>query len=164
MAMTKPSFTRMAELSRPGMRLGEEYWRNVLALARNSTGGHVGVGRGGTTINYTNAYGGRSSHTADSVPTLRALAAEEGVPYVDTTGVEFDTAARVAIRGAMVAFGEDHGDPPYHCLSYAPLAVWCEVWRLAGAIVENITPSQRCVDLAAAEFARIMAPRVEIVA
>jgi len=38
----------------------------------------------------------------------------------------------------MAAVGEDPSPPPYHALSYSPLAVLANAYRAAGAEVFNI--------------------------
>jgi hypothetical protein len=54
--------------------------------------------------------------------------------------VAFEDVVRLAISGPMAAVGEDPSPPPYHALSYAPLAVLTDAYRTAGAEVFNTTP------------------------
>jgi hypothetical protein len=49
--------------------------------------------------------------------------------------VAFEDVVRLAISGPMAA-----SPPPYHALSYAPLAVLTDAYRTAGAEVFNTTP------------------------
>jgi hypothetical protein len=55
--------------------------------------------------------------------------------------VAFEDVVRLAVRGPMVAVGEEASPPPYHALSYAPLAVIAEAYATAGAEVFNIPQS-----------------------
>ncbi len=50
----------------------------------------------------------------------------------------FEDIVRLAVRGPMVAVGEEASPPPYHALSFAPLGVVAQPYRAAGAEVFNI--------------------------
>jgi hypothetical protein len=55
--------------------------------------------------------------------------------------VAFEDVVRLAVRGPMVAVGEEASPPPYHALSFAPLCVVTQAYRAAGAEVFNIPGS-----------------------
>ncbi|HLK80440.1 MAG TPA: hypothetical protein VKT99_02950 [Xanthobacteraceae bacterium] len=52
--------------------------------------------------------------------------------------VPFEDVVRLAVRGPMVAVGEEASPPPYHALSFAPLFVVAQAYRAAGAEVFNL--------------------------
>jgi hypothetical protein len=52
--------------------------------------------------------------------------------------VAFEDVVRLAVRGPMVAVGEEASAPPYHAFSFAPLFVVAQAYRAAGAEVFNI--------------------------
>jgi hypothetical protein len=52
--------------------------------------------------------------------------------------VAFEDVVRLAVRGPMVAVGEEASAPPYHALSFAPLFVVAQAYRAAGAEVFNM--------------------------
>ena len=69
---------------------------------------------------------------------IKARCIAAGLPVIDSRMVPFDEVVRLAVRGPMVAVGEPPGAPPYHALSYAPLAEVASAYRAAGAEVFNI--------------------------
>jgi hypothetical protein len=60
------------------------------------------------------------------------------LPVIDSRMVAFEDVVRLAVKGPMAAVGEDPSPPPYHALSYSPLAVLANPYRAAGAEVFNI--------------------------
>ena len=99
-------------------------------------GGHLSIGRGGATLHFER---GRLSGCAEDAIKTAAIAA--GLPVIDSRNVPFDEVWALAVRGPMIAVGEPPGSPPYHALSYAPLAFVAQAYRAAGAEVFNLPPS-----------------------
>jgi hypothetical protein len=60
------------------------------------------------------------------------------LPVIDSRMVAFEEVVCVAVGGPIVAVGETPSPPPYHALSYAPLAAVASPYRAAGAEVFNI--------------------------
>jgi len=82
------------------------------------------------------AHGARlSGYDCDQV---KACCIAAGLPVIDSRMVAFEDVVRLAVRGPMAAVGEEASPPPYHALSYAPLAVLANAYRAAGAEVFNI--------------------------
>ena len=88
------------------------------------------MGRGGFTL-----YFGRGSRLSGYV---KVCCIGAGLPVIDSRMVAFEDVVRPAVRGPMVAVGEEASPPPYHALSFAPLSVVAEAYRAAGVEVFNI--------------------------
>jgi hypothetical protein len=102
--------------------------------ALRTDGGHLSIGRGGFTLYY--ARGARlSGYDCEEVKTCCISA---GVPVIDSRTAPFEDVVRLAVRGPMVAVGEEVSPPPHHALSYASLTVIAEAYRAAGAELFNI--------------------------
>jgi hypothetical protein len=115
-----------------------------IASALRTEGGHLSIGRGGFTLYY--ARGARlSGYDCEDV---KACCIAAGLPVIHSRKVAFEDVVRLAVRGPMAAVGEEASPPPYHALSYAPLAVLADAYRTAGAEVFNVP---RPVTLAAPE-------------
>jgi hypothetical protein len=56
--------------------------------------------------------------------------------------VDIDEVVRLAVKGPMVAVGEEAGTPPWHALSFAPLDVVAQAYRAAGAEVFNLAVTE----------------------
>jgi hypothetical protein len=130
----------MSESTEPGSRKSgfaqtSEY-DAYIARALATEGGHLSIGRGGATLHFERS---RLSGCAEDVVKAAAIAA--GLPVIDSRNVPFETAWALAVRGPMIAVGEAPSSPPYHALSYAPLAFVAEAHRAAGAEVFNLPPS-----------------------
>ena len=108
-----------------------------IAHALRTDGGHLSIGRGGFTLYY--ARGARLSGY-DCEP-VKAYCIAAGLPVIDSRMVAFESVVRLAVRGPMAAVGEEASPPPYHALSYVPLAVLAGAYRAAGAEVFNIPGS-----------------------
>ena len=72
---------------------------------------------------------------------VKACGIAAGLPVIDSRMVAFEDVVRLAVRGPVVAVGEQENPPPYHALSYAPLSVLAGAYRAAGAEVFNIPGS-----------------------
>ena len=107
---------------------------DYVASAFRTEGGHLSVGRGGFTLYY--AHGARLS--GYDCEQIKACCIAAGLPVIDSRLVAFEDVVRLAVRGPMAAVGEEASPPPYHALSYAPLAVLANAYRAAGAEVFNI--------------------------
>ena len=102
-----------------------------IASALGTEGGSLSIGRGGFTLYY--AHGARlSGYHCEQV---KACCIAAGLPVIDSRLVAFEDVVRLAVRGPMAAVGEEASPPPYHALSYAPLAVLADAYRAAGAQV-----------------------------
>ena len=123
----------MRKSNDPALRDYGEY----IASALLTEGGHLSIGRGGFTLYY--ARGARlSGYDCDEVKTSCIGA---GLPVIDSRMVAFEDVVRLAVRGPMVAVGEEASPRPYHALSYAPLALIAEAYAAAGAEIFNISQS-----------------------
>jgi hypothetical protein len=106
-----------------------------ITSALGTEGGHLSLGRGGFTLFY--AHGARlSGYDCESI---KACCIAAGLPVIDSRMVTFEHVVRLAVRGPMVAVGEEASPPPWHALAYAPLAVVAAAYRAAGAEVFNLT-------------------------
>jgi hypothetical protein len=114
----------------PGLREYDDY----IASALGTEGGHLSIGRGGFILYYA---GGARLSGYDCEP-IKECCIAAGLPVIDSRMVTFEDVVRLAVSGPMPAVGEDPSPPPYHALSYAPLAVLANAYRPAGAEVFNI--------------------------
>jgi hypothetical protein len=108
-----------------------------IAKALRTDGGHLSIGRGGFTLHF----GRGATLSGYDCETIKAFCVAAGLPVVDSRMVAFEDVVRLAVRGPMAAVGEEPSPPPYHALSYAPLAVLASTYRAAGAEVFNISES-----------------------
>ena len=122
--------TTMRKTDDPALRDYDDY----IASALRTQGGHLSIGRGGFTLYY--AHGARLS--GYDCEQIKACCIAAGLPVIDSRLVAFEDVVRLAVRGPMAAVGEEASPPPYHALSYAPLAVLANAYRAAGAEVFNI--------------------------
>jgi hypothetical protein len=105
-----------------------------ITSALQTEGGHLSLGRGGFILWF--GRGCRlSGYDCEHIKTCCIAA---GVPVIDSRMVTFEDVVRLAVRGPMVAVGEEASPPPYHALSFAPLGVVAQAYREAGAEVFNI--------------------------
>jgi hypothetical protein len=108
---------------------------DYIASALGAEGGRLSIARGGFTLYY--AQGARlSGYDCEQV---KACCIAAGLPVIDSRMVAFEDVVRLAVRGPMAAVGEEASPPPYHALSYAPLAVLANAYRAAGAEVFYIS-------------------------
>src|SRR5215470_5117809 len=122
--------TTMRRSDDPTLRDYGEY----IVSALRTDGGHLSIGRGGFTLHY--ARGARlSGYDCDEV---KACCIAAGLPVIDSRMVAFEDVVRLAVRGPMVAVGEEASPPPYHALSFAPFRVVAQAYRAAGAEVSNL--------------------------
>jgi hypothetical protein len=117
------------EHSNPG-----SLYADYIVRALATEGGHLDIGRGGFCLHF-----GRGARLSGyDCDTIKAECIAAGLPVIDSRMVSFDEVARLAIRGPMTAVGEPPSPPPYHALSYAPLAIVAAAYRAAGAEVWNL--------------------------
>jgi hypothetical protein len=111
-----------------------QHYGDYIASALQTEGGHLSVGRGGVTLHY-----GRGARLIgyDCEP-FKACCIAAGLPVIDSRKMAFEDVVRLAVRGPMVAVGEEASPPPYHALSFAPLCVVAQAYRAAGAEVFNV--------------------------
>ena len=105
-----------------------------IAQALATEGGHLSVGRGGFCLRF----GPGASLSGYDPEAVKAACIAAGLPVIDSRMVAFETVARLAICGPMVAVGAPASPPPWHALSYAPLRAVAEAYRAAGAEVVNL--------------------------
>jgi hypothetical protein len=111
-----------------------QHYGDYITSALQTEGGHLSIGRGGFALYY--ARGARlSGYDYESFKTCCIAAA---LPVIDSRMVAFEDVVRLAVRGPMVAVGEEASAPPYHALSFAPLFLVAQAYRAAGAEVFNI--------------------------
>jgi len=123
-------------MRKPGDPILRDYG-DYIASALRTDGGHLSIGRGGFTLYYA-----RGAHLSGyDCDEVKSCCIAAGLPVIDSRMVAFEDVARLAIRGPMAAVGEAPSLPPYHALSYAPLAVIAETYAAAGAEVFNIPQS-----------------------
>lgn len=109
-----------------------------IARALATAGGHLAIGRGGFSL-----YFDRGAHLSGyDCETVKAACVAAGLPVIDSRMLDFAAVARLAIKGPMIAVGEAPSSPPYHALSFAPLAVVAAAYRSAGAEVWNVEPGR----------------------
>ena len=104
-----------------------------IARALATPGGHLSVGRGGFTIHFENA-----RLEGYDCETVKEAAIAAGLPVIDSRCVPFDLAAKLAVRGPMIAVNTAPSPRPWHGFSYAPLVAVAAAYRRAGAEVFNI--------------------------
>src|SRR5258708_3144421 len=105
-----------------------------ITSALQTEGGHLSVGRGGFIL-----YFGRGARLSGyDCEHTKPSCISPAFPVIDSRMVAFEDVVRLAVRGPMVAIGEEASPPPYHALSFAPLCVVAEAYRAAGAEVFNI--------------------------
>ncbi len=120
----------MCKSRNPSLQNYSEY----ITSALQTEGGHLSVGRGGFILYF--GRGGRlSGYDCDHI---KACCIAAGLPVIDSRMVPFEDVVRLAVRGPMVAVGEEASPPPYHALSFAPLSAAAQAYRAAGAEVFNI--------------------------
>ena len=113
-----------------------------IARALRTEGGHLAIGQGGFTLWYDR---GCRLSGGDETDILAACCAV-GLPVIDSRPVPFEALTRLVLSGPMIAVGEPPGTPPYHGLSYAPLAVVAAAYRAAGAVVLNLDTAEHDIE------------------
>ena len=108
----------------------------TITRALHTEGGHLCIGHAGFSIYYKDGW--LSGYVADD---LKAACISRGLPVIDSRSVPLDALAKIVINGPMAAVGRPADPPPWHSLSYAPLAVVAAACRAAGADVHNIAAS-----------------------
>jgi hypothetical protein len=104
-----------------------------IARAIATPGGHLSLGRGGFTLHYENA-----RLEGYDCETIKRAAIAAGLPVIDSRCVPFDLAAKLAVKGPMIAVNTPPSPRPWHGFSYAPLTAVAAAYRKAGAEVFNI--------------------------
>jgi hypothetical protein len=105
----------------------------LIDRALASRGGHLGIGHAGFHLEWEGGW--LSGYRCDE---MKEACIARGLPVVDNRRVPFGALARIVIGGPMVAVGRPADPPPWHALSYAPLAVVATACRAAGADIRNI--------------------------
>jgi hypothetical protein len=104
-----------------------------IARALATPGGHLSIGRGGAVLHYDNAR--LESYGCES---MKQAAIAAGLPVIDSRCIPFALAARLAVKGPMIAVNTPPSPRPWHGFSYAPLEAVAAAYRRAGAEVFNI--------------------------
>jgi hypothetical protein len=107
---------------------------DYITSALQTEGGHLSIGRGGFIL----WFGCGSRLSGYDCEHIKACCIAAGLPVIDSRMVAFENVVPLAVRGPMVAVGEEASPPPYHALSFAPLCVVAQAYRAAGAEVFNI--------------------------
>src|SRR5262245_20888768 len=101
---------------------------DYITRALQAEGGHLSVGRGAFIL-----YFGRGARLSGyDCEHIKTCCIAAGLPVIDSRVVAFEDVVRLAVRGPMVAVGEEASSPPYHALSFAPLSVVAQAYREAG--------------------------------
>jgi len=109
-------------------------YRDYITSALHTEEGHLSVGRGGFIL-----YFGRGARLSGyDCEHIKTCCIAAGLPVINSRVVAFEDVVRRAVRGPMVAVGEEASPPPYHALSFAPLSAVAQAYRAAGAEVFNI--------------------------
>jgi hypothetical protein len=109
-------------------------YSDYIISALRTQGGHLSIGRGGFILWF-----GRGSRLSGyDCEHIKACCIAAGLPVIDSRMVAFEDVVRLAVRGPMVAVGEEANPPPYHALSFAPFGVVAQAYRAAGAEVFNL--------------------------
>jgi len=110
------------------------HYGDYITSALQTEGGHLSIGRGCVTLHF-----GRGARLSGyDCESFKACCIAAGLPVIDSRMVAFEHVVRLAVRGPMVAVGEEASPAPYHALSFAPLSVVARAYRAAGAEVFNI--------------------------
>src|SRR5262245_26605021 len=110
-------------------------YSDYIISALQTEGGHLSIGRGGFIL-----YFGRGARLSGyDCEHIKASCIAAGLPVIDGRMVAFEDVVRLAVRGPMVAVGEEASPPPYHALSFAPLRVVAQAYCAAGAEVFNLS-------------------------
>ena len=110
------------------------HYGDYITSALQTEGGHLSIGRGGFTLHF----GGGARLSGYDCESFKTCCIAAALPVIDSRMVAFEDVVRLAVRGPMVAVGEEASAPPYHALSFAPLFVVAQAYRAAGAEVFNI--------------------------
>jgi hypothetical protein len=106
-----------------------------ITIALQTEGDHLSLGRGGFILWF-----GRGCRLGGyDCEHIKARCIAAGLPVIDSRMVPFQDVVRLAVRGPMVAVGEEASPQPYHALSFAPLRVVAQAYRAAGAEVFNLS-------------------------
>src|SRR5258708_15084894 len=106
-----------------------QHYGDYVTNALRSEGGHLSIARGGFTLHF-----GRGARLSGyDCESFKACCIAAGLPVIDSRMVAFEDVVRLAVRGPMVAGGEEASPPPYHALSFAPLWVVAQAARPAAA-------------------------------
>lgn len=109
-----------------------------IAKALATPGGHLHVGQAGWTLHYVNESGGRSSLSWYCAEKIKAQAIAAALPVIDSSGIDFGDAVRLAVSGPMIAVGGKPDPKPWGAFSYAPLIEVARAYAAAGAEVYNL--------------------------
>ena len=109
-----------------------------IAKARATPGGHLHVGQAGWTLHYVNESGGRSNLSWYCAEKIKAQAIAAALPVIDSSGIDFGGAVRLAVSGPMIAVGGKPDPKPWGAFSYAPLIEAARAYAAAGAKVYNL--------------------------
>ncbi len=97
----------------------QDYGQYVTSALRTE-GGHLSIGRGSFTLHF-----GRGARVSGyDCESFKACCIAVGLPVIDSRMVAFEDVVRLAVRGPMVAVGEQSSPPPYHALSFARSVSW----------------------------------------
>lgn len=104
-----------------------------IAQALATPGGHLGIGRGGFILHFKN-----SRLSGYDCALIKQVAADAGLPVIDSRMVPFELVATLAVRGRMIAVNTEPSPRPWHGLAYAPLAAVAAAYRKARAEILNL--------------------------
>lgn len=126
---------------------------DYIAQALATEGGHLSVGRYGSTLYFSDSVRLSTPDTED----IKAGCAAAGPPVIDSRPVPIGRLADLVMKSPEVRVGPERSephwrfayDPPWGAFSFAPLEHVIELYREAGAEVLNWPPPNSLVSEAA---------------
>ena len=118
------------------MNTGEFSYTKYIDHAKQTSGGHLHIGRGGFTLCFGSSW--LSGYDCDRV---KALCVAAGLPVIDSRDAPIELVAKISVNGPMIAVGRDPDPRPWHAFAYAPLRAVAAAYLRAGAEVFNIAES-----------------------
>jgi hypothetical protein len=104
--------------------------------AKETPGGHLHIGRGGYTL-----HTGSWQVSGYDCEAMKAACIAAALPVIDSRNIPFEAAARLSVRGPMIAVDKAPDPSPWNPFSYARLGVVAAAYRRADAEVYNIAKS-----------------------
>jgi hypothetical protein len=112
-----------------------------IARALQTKGGHLSVGRGGFML----WFGCGARLSGYDCEHIKACCIAAGLPVIDSRVVAFEDVVRLAVRGPMVAVGEEASPPPYlPSFSFGHLALGHQLADSRDPLLFRLRPLPLC--------------------
>ena len=98
----------------------------LVGRTSRTEGGHLSIGRAGFTLHYDRG----CTLSGYDCERMKALCLARGLPVIDSRTVPFEAVWKLAVSGPMTAVGHAADEPPRHALSYVPLRIVVEAYRM----------------------------------